>query len=670
VVEAGTERGLGFDPEAGSKGGNAVCPFCGTAANNEYVREKGMAKKVGQQLMATVCTRPETSGKVYLAGDDVAKAVPDERANRSRIEALCRQTGLTVPSEPINPLRPSPWTRGASGVTRHGMTTWGDLFMPRQMLCLLSFAAAVRECGSNMKGRGCSADHVGAITAYLGLTIDKLADANNSLCHYEPVAQCPRNLFGRQALPMVWDFGEAVPIGEGSGSWVEHAERAQDSIGLTIDSGLPAAVIRGSAISLPWEVGTFDAVITDPPYYDNVPYADISDFFYAWLKRTIGHIYPEHFASATTPKKGEATALSSRHGGDMEKARREYEDMMAQSFCDAHRVLKPGAPIVVVYAHKTTLGWATLVDALRTAGFTVTEAWPLDTETSGRLLAHDTASLASSIFLLARKREGRGIGQYESQVRPELEVIVRERVTTLWHMGITGADLVIACVGAGLRAFTRFGRVEYANGEQVPAERFLAEVETVVLETILGRLSKEVGGIGQASLAGVDTPTRFYTLWRYTYRTAELDAGEAIVFANGTHVELDGPGGLSTGPRTLVEKKKGKYRLRDYKERGGAEKLGMPGDDGQPAPIVDALQRTLWLMENRPGQLTEFLRQARPNREQMRLVAQALAGPALRGGELADVSPTGELAALTKLLANWKSVIEDAALPLFDKERK
>src|SRR5271165_2259940 len=178
-----------------------------------------------------------------------------------------------------------------------------------------------------------------------------------------------------------------------------------------------------------------------------------------------------------------------------------------------------------------------------------------------------SAALASSIFLVSRKRDGHRRATYELDVFPELQRIVQERVSTLWDMGISGADLVIACVGAGLRAFTRFARVEYANGEEVPAERFLLEVETVVLDSILGRLSKEVGGKG-TSLAGVDPATRFYTLWRYTYRAAELDAGEAIIFANGTHVELDGPSGMSSGARALVEKKKGKYRLREFAERG------------------------------------------------------------------------------------------------------
>src|SRR5207247_890874 len=138
------------------------------------------------------------------------------------------------------------------------------------------------------------------------------------------------------------------------------------------------------------------------------------------------------------------------------------------------------------------------------------------------------------------------------------------------------------------------------NGEEVPAERFLAEVETVVLETILRRLSKEVGGNdGQHSLAGVDPATRFYILWRYTYRWTELDAGEAIVFANGTHVELDGHGALTQGVRALVEKKKDKYRLRDYLDRGDDEKLGLPIEVGQSSALIDILHRTLWLMEHR-----------------------------------------------------------------------
>ena len=176
-----------------------------------------------------------------------------------------------------------------------------------------------------------------------------------------------------------------------------------------------------------------DAVVTDPPYYDNVPYADISDFFYVWLKRTIGPLYPQHFASESTPKKSEIVADAVRHGGDKHKATAAYESMMAKAFVEASRVLKPDGQMVVVYAHKTTLGWATLVDAMRRARFTVTEAWPLDTENTSRLRAMESAALASSIFLIARKRSTDSTGSYEEVVEPELKDIVRERVATLWE---------------------------------------------------------------------------------------------------------------------------------------------------------------------------------------------------------------------------------------------
>ena len=584
---------------------------------------------------------------------------PTPQSLRQRIANLCHRTGLTVPDEPIvND------AKNANFCMLYGLDQFSKLFTPRQILSLLAFAASVRDAHHVMTAGPhlVTADHAKTVATMLACIVDKQADFNSTLCVLK--ADGGRGIvhtFGRQALPMTWDFAEANPFNVEIACWASSEAEVFGNIE-DLSEVQCGDVTRGSATAQPWTDGHFDAVITDPPYYDNVPYANISDFFYIWLKRTVGYLYPDHFATTGTPKKQEAVADATRHGGDRKRAVRAYEDMMSKSLAEAQRVLKPGGTLLVVYAHKTTLGWSTLVEAFRRVGFVVTEAWPLDTETVGRLRANESAALASSIFLVGRKRDtNTGVGNYEDDVQPDLQRIVRERVETLWDQGISGADLVIACVGAGLRAFTRFARVEYANGEEVPAERFLTEVETVVLDSILGRLSKEVGGNGgRHSLAGVDPATRFYMLWRYTYRLAELDAGEAIVFANGTHVELDGPSGLSSGTRALVEKKKAKYRLHDFADRGDDDKLGLPREDGQSAPLIDALHRTLWLMEHKPRELAEFLQQAQPNREQMRLVAQALAGPALKGGELADVSPSAEQAALAKLTANWRSVIEDA----------
>jgi putative DNA methylase len=620
--------------------------------------------------MAVVCTRPGARGKVYLSADDLApELLPDDEACRRRVAELCERTRLTVPEEPIiND------AKGALFCVLYGLTCWGDVFTPRQMLSLLTFTACVRAPECAMRNTACDEGRIRAAVTYLAGMVDKLADFNSVQCTWNYTeGERVRNSFSRQALAMVWDCAELNPFNDAGGGWAKLVEDIPAAIEMLIMDGTTSPVVqRGAAGQSPWPYASCDAVVTDPPYYDNVPYADISDFFYVWLKRTIGHLYPEHFTTKGTPKKTEAVADAVRHGGDKRAANVAYESMMAHAFAEAGRMLKAGGALVVVYAHKTTLGWSTLVEALRRAGFVVTEAWPMDTEMKGRVRAMDSAALASSIFLIGRKRDSKATGSYETEVQPELAAIVRERVETLWDHGISGADLVIACVGAGLRAFTRFARVEYANGDEVPAERFLTEVETVVLDTILGRLSKEVGGqSGRTSLAGVDPATRFYVLWRYTYGAADLDAGEAIVFANGTHVELEGPTGLASGGRALVEKKKGKYRLRNYAERGPADELGMPADNGQPAPLIDALHRTLWLMEHRPRKLGEFLRDAQPNREQMRLAAQALAGPALKGGELSDLSPTGELAALAKLTANWRSVIEDNVFsPTERAERK
>ena len=669
VAEATSEAGLGFDPSDFSSAGNATCRFCGTAVDSQYVMDEGCAGRRGSQLICIVGKRPKVPGKIYLMVADYAHLVPDEDKIRSRLDTLCARSGLSVPAEKIGKRRPSPNARGLSPVTRHGFFGFADLFTTRQLVCLLSLADAVNSLPID------PTEETGlAVKSVLALVLDRVADYCSSFCQWRNNLETVGHTFSRHALAMLWDYAEGSPLFGTSGTWRGMLDQTCNAVATVCGEFHHAAQVRrGSALTLPWANMSVDAVITDPPYYDNIPYADVSDFFYIWLQRSIGESYPEHFSSPLTPKKSEATALASRYDGDSGKADYEYERMMLDSFREANRVLKPNGTLAIVYAHKTTLGWATLVEAVRKAGFSILEAWPLSTEMRVRLIAQDTAALASSIFLVGRKRQrDAGTGAYETDVRPKLQQIVRERIESLWDMEIAGADLVIACVGAGLRAFTRYERVEFANGEVVPAERFLTEVETAVLETILAKLSKEVGAnSGRYSLGGVDPATRFYILWRYTYRSAELDAGEAIIFANGTHVELEGTGGLCYGNRALLEKKTSTYHLRDYAERGKDDKLGRPGDNGEPAPLVDALHRTLWLMRSRPTELSKFLAEANVNLAQLRLVAQALAGPALSGSSLADVSPSGELGALKELTSNWRSLTEGAGMgPLYPEGKK
>jgi putative DNA methylase len=650
LIEATTQKELGFNPSQGSRGGNVPCPFCGTVADSDYVKIEGQKGQIGVQPMAVVCAEPKGRGKVYLSASDVPPVtwVKDDDVLQ-RIRALATETGLTVPSEEII---------GKSGdqVPNYGMVRYGDLFLPRQRLLLLVITKYIRQAYSSMTRDSYESEHAKAITAYLGLCLDRVANYQSTLCIWRSNRTCVLPTFSRQALAMVWDFGEMNPFGGSAGDWLGSVKWVAHTIRVAAKINLAASVERGSATQLPYNDINFDAIITDPPYYDNVIYADLADFFYVWLKRSIGDVYSQHFGSLSTPKKKEAVSSPFRHATTSE-ASSFYETLMTESFHQARRVLKSKGPMVIVYAHKTTAGWATLVDALQDSGFVVTEAWPLDTEMVGGMRA-DTASLASSIFLVARRREGEETGSYERDVRPDLQKIVRERVERLWAQGVTGADLVIACVGAGLRAFTRYACVEYANGEPVPADSFLAEVEGVVLETLLEKLF----GVSQAGVGSVDPITRFYVLYRYAYRHATIDAGEAIVFAYPQHVELDGPGGLSTGSNPLVEKKKGKYRLRDFTERGEDEDLGMP-HEGEMAPLVDVLHRLLWLVEHIPAEIPAYLDEARPDVERLRLVAQTLAGQTLAGngsdGGRALVAAQGaEASALRKLTTNWRTLVE------------
>jgi putative DNA methylase len=265
VVEAATEKGLEFDPSAGSKGGNATCPFCGTVADIDHVKDEGWAGRMGRQMMSIVCTRPEARGKVYVAADDYTGLLPNDDAIRERIEDLCQRTGLTVPSEPIANL-PADCRDNSLGITvrPYGLRTWGDLFTPRQMLCLLTFAAAVREAGGKMMSMGYSIDHAQSLSSYLAFILDKISTRSNTGCPWDSKKLLTVQLFGRQVITMLWDYSESNPLAHASGSATEALDMlCRVLTALSVDH-LPGIASRGSASSLPWLGASFDAVITDP----------------------------------------------------------------------------------------------------------------------------------------------------------------------------------------------------------------------------------------------------------------------------------------------------------------------------------------------------------------------------------------------------------------------
>lgn len=654
VVRAASEKELGFDPSTGMSGTSTTCLCCLSALPAAYIRNVGETTGYGRQFLCAIAVNPAGNGKLYLLDSSwVAAEAERERISEERAQQLEHELGVRTLDEVIPPTGNAGLATGKSYL--YGIKTFRQAYTPRQRYVLLEFVKEVHAAHRAMLAEGMSADRAEAITVFLALWVSRLTDRFNGLARWDNTGEKVQSFTSMKRIAMTWDHPEVNLFGGGSGDAAKTLSYLTAYIEREARSGEPARVVRGSATSLPRDIcpdESFDAVITDPPYYDNESYSELSDCFYVWLKPLVGHLFPEHFAGALTPKRQECVAAAYRQGGT-EAAKVFFEKNLAAALGEARRVLKRDGILVLVYAHKTTQGWSTLVAALRVAGFEVSEAWPIETESKSRAAHQGDAALASSIFLVARPRLGEGVGNYETDVRPLLEEIVRERVATLWRQGITGADLLLAALGAGLRPYTRFGGVEFANGETVSADRYLREVEGVVLDTML----EQVFNLGSANVSALDRLTRFYVLWRFTYRESSIDSGDAIVFCYPQGVELDGSDGISGALPKLVEKSKGTYRVRSFIERGDSDELGMP-KDGVVPPLVDVLHRVLWLMEHRPSLLPSFIRSSQPNLEELRLVAQALCGPVLRGIDSSETPLTPELGALSKLTANWRVLME------------
>ena len=651
-IRSGAAAGDVSRHEEQTGAGQAVCVACHTPASADHVKEMAVAGRMEESLAAVVVEGKPS--KLYLC--PAAHTPPSEKRIEERLRLLEQELDCERPRETLQ-------GKLRDQLPNYGVNAYHELFTPRQLLVLFTLVKHVRKAHAEMRAAGMAAERAQALASYFAMAFGRFVIAFNKFARWEPSVQRTLGAIGdRQALKMIYDFSEINCFADTAGCLPFALDREAYCIRELARVGNPSTVTRGSAEKLFYDDETFDAVITDPPYYSSIYYADLSAFFYVWLKRIVGDLYPEHFTLPAPPKRREAVAQPSEHGGDAAEANAHYQDLMRRSFAEARRVLKPGAPLICVYAHRTTEGWATLISALVEAGLTVTEAWPVQTESRGRVNALGAAALSDSIFFVARRRDASGAGRYETDVEPELHRIARERVRTLWAggKGIGGADLLMAAVGAGLRAYTRFARVEYANGEPAPAARYLREVEGVVLDVMLD----EIFGLRGAAVGSVDALTRFYILWRFTYRESPIEAGDAYVFCYPQGIEIDGAGGVCGPAPALVEKVRGagggKFRVRTFEERGGDDALGV-AEDGKAAPLIDVVHRLLWLLERQPAALPAFLRKTGPNTEQLRLVTQALCAPVLGGPRAPDAAPTAELRALARLNANWRGVVEGDA---------
>jgi adenine-specific DNA methylase len=364
----------------------------------------------------------------------------------------------------------------------------------------------------------------------LALAVDKQADSNSSLCAWRASSQDVGHTFGRQALPMVWDYAEPNIFSGATRDWSLAVEGGSGAFQCVTGISGTGSVEQASATEHPLPDDVADAVITDPPYYFSVPYSDLSDFFYVWLRRSLNAHSNRLLKDALTPKRQECVQnLTHSEVAHLQKDRAFYERGMRDAFNQTRRITKPDGLSVVVFAHTETEAWEALVGALVEAGWCVTGSWPIDTEMSSRVLAHRQSTLASSVHLVCRPRDdadgharGGVVGDWRD-VLTELPKRMRVWMGRLSSEGVVGADVIFACLGPALEIFSRYSRVEKASGEQVLLKEYLTYVWGAVAQEALAQIFKD------ADATGFEEDARLTAIWLWT-----LNAG---VSANGNATE-------------------------------------------------------------------------------------------------------------------------------------
>jgi len=579
-----------FDPSEGTvKKGIVTCPVCGSTISAKTLKKLFQEKKNGEKLIAVVLHNPKERGKKYRVATekDVKIFKEAEKYLEKKREEFIDKWGFNpVPDEKM----PKNMT-GCIAPPNYGMYMWEDLFNARQKLALITFMDKIREAYykildelKDRDGIENKEDYAKAVVTYLALALDRLADKNANLVVYNVAGEKIEHVFGRQALPITWDYIELDPFSDANGdwkanlNWVVYVLEHLSQIPPTETNFIPK-VTQASATSLPYPDNFFDAVFTDPPYYNSVPYADLSDFFYVWLKRTIGDLYPDLFSTPLTPKSQEITEMAS---WDKEryayKDKKFFEENLKKAFKEIYRVLKPNGIAVIVYAHKTTEGWETIINALLESGLIITASYPLHTEMKARLRAKESAALASSIYIVARKMQKEEIG-WLNEVKEEIKKHLHKKLDKLWKEGIGGADFFISAIGSAIEIFGKYNKIMDYEGNEIKGDKLLEYVREIVTDYAVKQI------IHNGFAEELSPLSRFYLLYRWSYGTSKVIFDEARKLAQSVGLNLE-----KEWNKGFIKKDKEYIYLLGPHERK-LEELKEPKD------LVDVLHKVLKLWE-------------------------------------------------------------------------
>ncbi|MBU0995377.1 MAG: DUF1156 domain-containing protein [Proteobacteria bacterium] len=533
------------------RGANFRCLLSDVPIAPDYIKKEGKAGNMGVRLMAVVAEG--SRGRIYLSPDeDMAKVVDQVKPKW--------KPNQNLPDDPRNF-----WTVG------YGLTKYSDLFTPRQLLALTTFSDLVQEArekviqdarsagwtndgiGLNDGGSGATA-YGDAMAVYLAFAVDKVADRNSTICAWASLREHARNTFGRQAIPMTWDFAESNPFSNSSGNF--------DGGIKSIVGGLHSVstVSKGIALQADVQIGNDNKSIiysTDPPYYDNIGYADLSDFFYVWLRRPLKDIFSDIFSTMLVPKEQELVATPYRHG-TKKKAETFFMEGMTHAIQNMATSCHPTFPVSIYYAFKqsdtveagtASTGWETFISAVIKAGFSITGTWPMRTELDRRMVGQKTNALASSIVLVCRKKDLNAETLSLKQFLIELEETLPEALEDMiggkeGASPIAPVDLAQAAIGPGMAVFSKYAAVLEADGTPM------------TVHTALTLINKAIDEYFTHAESDMGPDTRFCVDWFQQYGFKEGPFGEADVLARAKGTTVDG-----VQQAGVIESGKGKVRL-------------------------------------------------------------------------------------------------------------
>lgn len=528
------------------KTGNLICPCCGSITTSKQVKEQ--ANKIGLKERFIAIISEGSNGKQYT--------IPSIQLEQPHITLL----NQSIPTENM--------TKQTDLISSRGwnINQWYQMFSNRQLNMLLT----INKQLLNLKATLNQSNYTNILFTYLSIWFDRIAVANTSLGRWHISGEKLEHPFSRQAIAMVFDYPESNPFCNSSGSALNQLEWITRYI--ESESNSPFAALFANASS--GEKGQFaaktlTAVVTDPPYYDAIAYADISDFFYVWMKRTLGDIYPINFATPQTPKAEECTALKHHHHNSEAEAKKHFENKLTTIF-DAIEY-QTSDIVSIMFAHQSTEAWTTLCNSILGARMNITGSWPMDTEMANRSLGLAGAALESSVTVSCRPSERNGFESFK-RVKRAIETKVTEEVNALYELGFRGADLLTACFGQAVSEFGKYETVEKADGSEVTVGELLELARTAAFNALLSGFDG-------------DEYTRFYIGWLQMNGMGDTDFDDAAKFARvGMSVNIS-----DIFAHNLLIRTGNKQHLATYAERTVNEKLGMSASD----PLIDQVHRAM-----------------------------------------------------------------------------